>query len=286
MTPHPNKYAALLVIAGYVLTGCSGSTSQTAGTGRNGTPASLIRLGDDLRQSGDAEGAASLYRAAAGQDGRNATALERLGQASMAHGDSGRSEQAFRAALAVSGSAEARRGLAMALLAQRQVDEALPILAALADEQPDPSRLRAYGVALDMAGRQKEAQDAYRRGLKLAPADANLHGNLALSLAIAGQVDAALGQMRAARLSPLPDPRQEVNGVLLLAIAGREAEARQQGNAALGAARTEVVLRQADQVLAAPDAASRAAAFGLFAGSASMPPATVLGRQEAAQVAD
>lgn len=154
---------------------------------------------------------------------------------------------------------------AAALLSQRQVSEALPLLAALADEQPDPRRLRAYGVALDMAGRQTKAQAAYRRGLKLAPADANLHGDLALSLAIAGQMDAALGEMRAARLAPLPDSRQEVNSVLLLAVAEREDEARQQGNTTLGPARTEIVLRQASQVRAAPDAASRAAALDLLA---------------------
>ena len=209
-------------------------------------------------------------------------ALERLGQGSMAQGDPARAEQAFRAALAVRPSDEARRGLGLALLSQRQVNEALPLLAALADEQPDPRRLRAYGVALDMAGRQVDAQAAYRRGLRLAPADANLHGNLALSLAVAGQTDAALGEMRAARLAPLPDARQEVNSVLLLAVAGRENEARQQGNTTLGRARTDIVLRQASQVREAPDAASRAAIFGLLAAAVTETPIEALPHRPAA----
>lgn len=189
----------------------------------------------------------------------------------MVAGDPARAEQAFRAAVAVDGSSEARQGLALSLLAQRQVGEALPLLADLANEKPDLRRLRAYGVALDMAGRQAEAQAAYRRGLRLSPADANLHGNLALSLAAAGQMEAALGEMRAAQLAPVPDPRQEVNSVLLLAVAGREAEARQQGDATLGPARTAVVLQQAVQVRTAPDAASRALAFGLLAAPPAAP---------------
>ena len=218
-----------------------------------------------------------------GQDGRNGAALQRLGQASMASGDPARAEQAYRAALAAGGdSATSKYGLAVSLLMQRRTGEALPLLAALAGKQPDARVLRTYGVALDMAGRQAEAQAAYRRGLDLAPADPNLHGNLALSLAASGQIEAALAEMRAARLSPLPDARQEVNGILLLAIAGQDDEARRQGGALLGPARTEVVLRQAAQVRAAPDAASRAAALGLL--SAARPPAP--DRPEAARAAD
>lgn len=190
------------------LAGCEDAARTAAGARRPVGSSSLVQLGDGLQREGDAEGANSLSYAAAGKDGRDATALERLGRASLLAGDPARAEQAYRAAVAIDPSADARQGLAMSLLAQRQVREALPLLAALADEQPDPRRLRAYGVALDMAGRQADAQAVYRRGLKLAPADANLHGNLALSLAASGQIDAALSEMRAAHLLPARSRRR------------------------------------------------------------------------------
>lgn len=236
-------------------------------------PPSLLQLGDDLQRTGDTEGAASLYRAAIGQDGRNAVALTRLGQMSLA-ADPARAEQAFRAALTLDGSsADARRGLAVSLLAQSRFDEALPLLATLADTQPSPVSMLLYGTALDMAGRQDAAQAAYRRGLALSPADADLHGNLALSLLVAGQTDAALTEMHAAQLAPLPDSRQDANSVLVLAVVGRESEARQQGVTLIGPARTEVVMRQAARVRAAADPASRARALGLLIAAARPQPA-------------
>ncbi len=144
---------------------------------------SLIQLGDGLQRTGDTEGAPALYRGAASQNGSDPVALERVGQALMAQGDPARAEQAFRAALAPNGRlAGAQSGRALAVLTQGHVAEALPMLAALANDQPTPQSLRAYGAALvDMAGHQDKAQDAYHRGLALAPADANLHGNLAFA---------------------------------------------------------------------------------------------------------
>lgn len=250
-----------------LLAGCADVSDHPRSVGRDGQPLSLVQLGDSLQRTGDAESAETMYRAAVGQDGRNAAALERLGQASMALGDSARAEQAFRAALVLNGgSATTRYGFAVALLAQRRSGEALPLLAALVGEQPVARTLRTYGVALDMVGHQAEAQAAYRRGLELAPADPNLHGNLALSLAASGQMQAAMAEMRAAQLAPLPDPRQDVNSILLLAVAGQDGEARRQGIALLGPARVEVVLRQAGRVRAAPDPPSRAIALGLLTG--------------------
>lgn len=232
---------------------------------RNGPLPSLLQLGDGLQRTGDSEGALALYRAAASQNGRDPVALERVGQALMAQGDPARAEQAFRAALTIDGQlVDAQSGRAAAVLTQGRVDEALPMLAALANDRPSPQSLRAYGAALDMTGRQDDAQAAYRRGLALAPADANLHGNLALSLAAAGMMEGALDEMRLAEAAPLPDQRQDVNGVLLRAVAGRVREARRRGDRLLGAARTQVVLRQAAEVRAINGPAARAMAFGLF----------------------
>ena len=248
-----------------VLAACGGSAAAPAGITRKDPP-SLVKLGDDLQRNGDAEGALTVYRAASASGGRNGTAFARVGQASNAISDPAHAEQAFRAAIQ-SGTTDGatQRGLATALLAQHRPAEAVPILAAIPD--PDAQALRTYGVALDMVGRQADAQAAYRRGLALSPADANLHGDLALSLAISGQMDAALAEMHAATYAPVADPRQTANQVLLLAVAGQDAAARAQGITLLGPARTEVVMQQAGRVRAAPDAAARAAAFGILVGT-------------------
>jgi len=273
-TAPPSRALPLLLLLTF--SACAQQAPTSPDARRNAPLPSLIQLGDGLQRTGDTEGALALYRGAASQNGSDPVALERVGQALMAQGDPARAEQAFRAALALNGRlAGARSGRALAVLTQGHVTEALPMLAALANDQPTPQSLRAYGAALDMAGHQDEAQDAYHRGLALAPADANLHGNLALSLAAAGQMGAALDEMRLAQAAPLPDPRQDVNAVLLRAVTGQELEARRLGASLLGPARTEAVLRQARTVRAADDPSARATAFGLFIAKGAGPVGTV-----------
>jgi Flp pilus assembly protein TadD len=225
----------------------------------------MIRLGDDMRRSGDLAGALEIYRSAERSDPHDAVPLERMGETLLALDDAPRAEQAFRAALTLaSGDANARRGLAQALLAEHHAEEALPILRELAAGSPDPRMFRAYGTALDLTGQPEAAQQVYRQGLQIAPADADLHGNLALSLAISGDTHGALQQMRAAIDAPDPDPRQEANAVLIMALAGQADTARERGDRALGAAATDVLLGRAAQARGATDARGRALALGVI----------------------
>jgi Flp pilus assembly protein TadD len=247
-------------------------------------PEMLTRLGDDMRRNGDAAGAIGLYRAASQADPRDPVTLERMGDAFMDMNDPARAEQAFRGELAIDPhNAAAERGLALALLAQNKAAEALPILQRLAQGSSDPRLLRADGTALDMVGRPGDAQAVYRRGLRFAPIDADLHGNLALSLALSGDAPDALTEMQAAIASPNPDPRQNANAVLVLALTGNADAARAQGDATIGAAATEALLARAQQALAAADSRSRAIAVGVVTSNASgapplasvlLPPAT------------
>ena len=259
---------ALLLAGLLALPGCSGSGGASASAtaaSQLGTAAGMVRLGDDVRRQGDLDGALTIYQAASSRDGRNVAALERIGAASITLGEPLRAEQAFRAIMALgTASAEVRYGLGIALLAQHRISEALPILAALGQGSSDLRLLRVYAVALDMSGRSAEAQASYRRGLALAPADSSLHGDLALSLAASGDITAALAESAAAMAAVVPDPRQQANNVLLLAISGQEDEARRRGTDLLGRDRTEAVLQRAALVRQAPDAASRAIALGVL----------------------
>jgi Flp pilus assembly protein TadD len=238
-------------------------------------PELLTRLGDDMRRNGDAAGAIGIYRAAAQADPRDPVLLQRMGAAFMDMNDPARAEQAFRGELAIDPrNATAERGLALALLAQNRAVEALPILQELAQGSDDPGLLRANGTALDMVGRPADAQAEYRRGLRFAPVDADLHGNLALSLALSGDAAGALTQMQAAIASPTPDPRQDANAVLVLALTGDTAAARTRGDATIGAAATEALLARAQQAVTAADARSRAVAVGVVTSNAANGPPT------------
>lgn len=230
-----------------------------------GRPKMLMRLGDDLARSGDEAGALAMYRAALTAAPRDPQVLERMGTAFLALGDGPRAEQAFRGALAIApGEPGAERGLGLALLAEGEAAAALPILAELATRSPDPRLLGAEGTALEMTGHPRQAQAAFRRGLEEAPTDADLHADLALSLALSGEAESALGEMQAALAAPEPDPRLAGNAVLVLALAGREEEARARGDATIGAAETEAVLGRAEEVMALADARMRAEAVGLL----------------------
>ncbi len=229
------------------------------------TPAGLVRLGDDVRKQGDLRGALLLYQAASSRDVHDEASLLRIGSTSLALGEPLRAEEAFRAVLALDNHDDAARfGLGVALLGQHRANDALPILASLGRNASDPRLVRAYGVALDMSGHEAEAQEVYRRGLKLTPADADLHGDLALSLAASGDNDAALSESDLAVSAIVPDPRQQANKVLILALTGQEDEARRFGDDVLGAGRTDAVLALAAQVREAPDMAARASALGLL----------------------
>lgn len=269
--PHSAALLSLLALCA----GCAAPDPpvQVPGTlASNQRPEMLVRLGDDMRRSGDAAGAVNLYRAASQSAPHDPVVLERMGEAFLAINDATRAEQAFRGALALDpGDAAGQRGLALALLAQGRAAEALPILQAQARNSTDPALLRADGTALDMVGQPGDAQAVYRRGLQASPIDADLHGNLALSLALSGDATNALAEMQAAIASPDPDPRQDTNAVLVLALTGNADAAQVRGDATIGAAATQELLARAQRALAATDARSRAIAIGLLTGNGSGP---------------
>jgi len=268
-SPHSIAWLPLLAVCA----GCAASDPPVPTThiqGNNQRSAMLTRLGDDMRRNGDPASALGIYLAASAAEPANAGVLQRMGTAFLAMNDAPRAEQAFRGALSSEpGDRIAQQGLALSLLAQGRAAEALPILKKLAAGSSDPGLLRAEGVALDMVGRPSEAQAVYRQALRLNPIDADLHGNLALSLALSGDAAGAMTEMQAAIAAPVPDPRQNANAVLVLALTGNDEAARVRGDATVGPAATEVLLARAQQAAAATDPRARAMAIGLLTGNAA-----------------
>ncbi len=250
------------------LVGCGGrprqATTITAPQGLPGTPEqSLVRMGDSMRQSGDLNGASDFYLAAIARDPHDVAPLLRLGDTQLAMGASQRAEQSFRAALALEPrNREASVGLAIALLSHGDPATALAYIAPIARTSRDPRVLRNYGVALDMLGRSAEAQAVYRRGLTQTPADPDLHGNLALSLATSGNMAGAEAEIRAAVNLPNAPERELVNEVMLLAMAGQDAEARAAGMQFADPDRTEALMEQGHRAAAAETPGARAVALG------------------------
>ncbi len=237
-----------------------------------GTPVeSLVRIGDSMRQSGDPEDAANIYLAAVGRDQRAPVPLIRLGEVQLELGRVPQAQQSFRAALVLApGDATASADLAIALLASGQPAEALPLIEPVARGSHDPRVLRNYGVTLDMLGRSADAQAAYRRALTQFPADADLHGNLALSLAVSGDLAGAQQEMDAAINLPNAPAHLAASRVLLLAMEGQDGAARDAGRLLPNPADAETLIEQGHRAAAATTPAERAAILGLV--NASSPP--------------
>ena len=165
-----------IALIGAELAGCSQAhiTSTEPApppvTNQLATPGGLLKLGDDVRRQGDANGALAIYQAASSQDSRDVAVLSRIGFVSIDLGQPLRAEQAFLAMLTMDAqNVDARFGLGVSLLAEQRVSDALPVLSTLAQNTTDVRLLRGYAVALDMAGQSAEAQRYYRQALAQAP---------------------------------------------------------------------------------------------------------------------
>ena len=89
----------------------------------------------------------------------------------------------------------------------------------------DPHVFNGLGVANDLLGRHKDAQDFYRAGLASAPDDVNLKTNLGLSLAFAGEFDAGIEVLRELATASQATVLQRQNLALGLGLAGRSRDA-------------------------------------------------------------
>ena len=258
-TAFPPRLSTVLLAA--ALAACAGRRPSSPAD--LGSAASLIRMGDNLRANGDLAGAAEFYRGASLKGPADPAPLIRLADLRRAEGDGAQAEAAYRVALVTAPrDAGANAGLAATLLSQGRGADALAMLEPLAQNRLDVRTLCNLGVALDMVGRQADAQATYRRGLAADPADADLHGNLAFSLAISGDTEAALRSMQTAAALPAGHGWQPANLVLLLAMAGRENTARAQA-AGMPAEALAALMDQGHRARDATTASERAMALGV-----------------------
>ena len=189
--------------------------------------AALMRVADETRAGGDLATAAGLYRRLHEMRPSDPLPLGRLGSTLTQLKSYTEAAQAYRAALELSpNDSELRRGLAIVLLSLAQPEPAVVQLEkAVAHDHDDPRLYSALGVAHDLMGRHDLAQAAYLDGLRLAPKNAGLRNNYALSLALSGDYGAAESTLLEIAGDVGAPPRYRLNLALIYGLAGDDKRA-------------------------------------------------------------
>jgi Flp pilus assembly protein TadD len=209
------------------LSACAGNPASGPGADRVAQKnAMLLQIADETDAGGDPATAASLYRQLHETAPSDPVPLARLGASLLRTGDYRPAAEAYGAALALDpGNQDLHRGRALALLLANDSDAALAeIRAALARRADDPRLYALLGVAQDMTGHHDLAQQTYRHGLQLAPANLGLRNNLAMSLALGGDYAEAVTELRGIAGAGA-SPRYLLNLALAYGLAGEDAQA-------------------------------------------------------------
>jgi Flp pilus assembly protein TadD len=187
----------------------------------------LMRVADETRAGGDLATAAGLYRRVHEMSPADPKPLARLGSTLTQLKSYTEAAQAYRGALELApNDPELRRGLAIVLLSLGQPEPAvLQLEKALAQDHDDARLYSALGVARDLMGRHDLAQAAYLDGLRLAPKNAGLRNNYALSLALSGDYGAAASTLAEIAEDIGAPPRYRLNLALVYGLAGDDKKA-------------------------------------------------------------
>ncbi len=220
--------APAAVVLSLLLAACQGAGPPDAHAPGQ-SPEMLMRVADDAAANGDLGTAAGLYRRAAEASPEDPQPLAKLGAVLLQLHAYTEAATTYRAALKISPNpleGELHRGLAVVLLALDQPETALAELdAAVAKAPEDPRLYNALGVAHDLLGRHDLAQQDYRNGLRLAPSNAGLRNNYALSLALSHDYPGAIAELSELASGADASPRHRLNLALIYGLAGDDKKA-------------------------------------------------------------
>ena len=218
---------ACIGLQGCLLTGEQAKLAATAPAAD--TYEAVLGAGDAKLAEGDFPAAATLFRNAHTVRPDQAEPLTKLGFALALGGSPAEASEAFRSALfRDANSAEARRGLGNTLVALGEPALAIPQYRAALDRAPQDFRTYlGLGAAHDLAGDHGAAQAVYQSGLTVAPNNSDLRHNLGLSQYLGGDEEAGIGALRDVAASAGATAQQRQTLVMVLALSGRETEARE-----------------------------------------------------------
>lgn len=227
---------------------------------------SLIKIAEYFRDRGERQTAVALYQRALKNSESSETTLD-IARSLMALNAFADAVSAYRRAIADdSDDHEARLGLGLALLQSGQIEQSISYFRQLTS-MPEHFTIRScrfYGAALDLHADHAEAQAIYERCLKLAPDDTGVRSNLALSQVLSGRKQAAVATSVDVIQGPGASSVHVRNHVLVLALAGRSAEAERLGKGSLGEADMARIIETARRIVAIEDPAERARSIGLM----------------------
>ncbi len=190
-------------------------------------PQATLRLARAFRTAGDLKSAIYLYRSLAEQKGADPATRVALGDVLVEAGLVDDAMSVYGEVDPKSPDApEALLGMASAELRLDDPAKALDYAERSLAAAPGEERaLVARGVALDSLGRHVEAQASYRTALAQAPHSVAARTDLALSLAISGQYQAAIDLLGPIARSANSTPRLRQDLALVYGLKGDRATA-------------------------------------------------------------
>lgn len=171
------------------------------------TPDAMMRIGQSAEAAGDTLTAINIYDRARQKDPNDPEPLNAMGRVLLTTG------QVQRAAAVYEELRNRHRGFIPAYV--------------------------GLGVAYDLQGRHHQAQQVYNDGLAQAPDNAALRNNMALSLALAGDSQAAVMVLSEIAGGPQSTARSRQNLALIYGLAGRTEEAAHWARADLSEAEVQ-----------------------------------------------
>ena len=185
----------LIVFALFLPSGCvtnSTPVQQPAQTNLSEKTDTLMRLGDNMFNKGDRDAALSFYMRAHESQPQAQQPIYKIFDLLV---QSNKIEDAHNFMQQVTSLNEDDMKLAVTyarFLMNYKRAESLAYLEKASDHFKDIRFYNWYGVALDLNGKHTQAQDAYKKGLHIAPNSSALKNNLALSYAVTYKVEFAL----------------------------------------------------------------------------------------------
>jgi Flp pilus assembly protein TadD len=186
-----------------------------------------LRIARASRQAGDFASSINLYRSVLAAKPDDSALIVEFGDTLV---EAGLADDAIAAYSRTDKTSVSRLpallGLARASLAISQPAKALQYSEeAVALAPKDARAIIARAVSLDMLNRHAEAQVAYRAVLVTEPLSVAARNDLALSLAMTGQLDEALTIIEPMARSPAAKPQTRQNLALIYGLLGDDARA-------------------------------------------------------------
>jgi len=190
---------------------------QNAAAWRGRQPS--LKVADVAMQSGAPAMALSVTQEILAKDPANVPALVRQGNALYSLNRTAQAADAYQRALAIEPrDEEALVGLARVRLTDDPGAAERLLRKAVAHDPRNATAQNDLGIACDLQGRHRDAQEAYRRALAASPDLVAAEVNLGLSLALGGRADQGVAMLQplAAGEGASPRVRQDLAAALVL----------------------------------------------------------------------